>query len=176
MFLVSRHEREAEHHRQAARAAGAQQQQAREQVNGQELAARAQKQLRRERWCSFVREQTQGRQPAPSWKQLGQIWATLDEDAKNSYAHRREVAPRMQPTDAPAARTSPASWSPWGLGSEAWPVSTVYAEEISQRPLLSLLRLAFSCVVMLAAACVLVRLQFGLHGMSVYFCAESALV
>ena len=32
----------------------------------------------------------------------------------------------------PAACTSPASWSPWGLGSEAWPVSTVYAEEISQ--------------------------------------------
>ena len=161
-----RHEREAEQARQAARAAGAQQQQAQEQA-GQELPARAKTKLRRERWCSFVRDQTRRRQPPPSWKQLGEIWATLDEDTKDSFAHRREVAAPVQPTGTPAASTSPASWSAWGLGSEAWPLSTVYAEEISRRQLLSLIRLVFCVPAVLIAWHV---------GMSVYVCASVVVV
>ena len=132
-FLSLRHMREAE---LARHAAGAQQQQ-QQQLQLHERKAAAKVRMRRERWRSFVRDQTHGRLHPPTWKELGEKWAKMSEDDKNDFVRRREAAAPTQP--AAAASTLPAAWSAWGLGSEAWPLSTVYAEDISQGQVLGLL-------------------------------------
>ena len=82
-----------------------------------------------ESWANYVRQKTSNVKDPPSLATLGAEWALLSLEQKQEWTCEVQ---RPKGADAPVEfSTLPATWSPWGLGSEAWPINLPAIEEIT---------------------------------------------
>jgi hypothetical protein len=83
---------------------------------------------RRHRWRNFVRAKSS----QASMRSLSAEWASMTEAQKDAYSYAKHVEPQAVRQQCRYQDTASADWSPWGLGSEVWPVNMCAADEVSQ--------------------------------------------
>jgi hypothetical protein len=95
---------------------------------GKAAPPQAGKANRRHGWRNFVRAKSS----QASMKALSAEWASMTTAQKEAYSFAVHVEPQAVRKQCREQDTASADWTPWGLGSEVWPVNMCAADEVSQ--------------------------------------------